>query len=341
MEQNIQQIYDPNFRVEQIPLNDPKTNRLLSEAKVAGIFQLESPGMMATLEKVKVDCFTDLVDVISLFRPGPMSNFPKYLKNKANPQLIPHINEAYDQVIRQSHGIIIYQEQIMEIVQKVAGLSFAQADILRKAISKKNRIEIAEMQALFIKGALNQGTPLKVAEQIYHEIEKFAQYGFNKSHAVAYATVSYKMAYLKTKFPICFYSVLINLTAAVESINRYVKEARLLRFNIESPSVNKVSQEILHNKKDTIWLPISFIKGIGMAVMQKLIKELATNGPFQSFFDFICRAKMINLGNSAIDILIEANALREFGNMKTLMHNKTQAFNYAAVALTQDKTSQT
>ena len=336
IEKNVRDIYIPSFSINDIPLNDDKTNRLLSEAKVAGIFQLESPGMMSTLNKVKINKFLDLVDVISLFRPGPMSNFPKYLKNKEQPELISHINEKYDQVIEQTHGIIIYQEQIMEIVQNVAGLSFAQTDILRKAISKKSKIEMEKMHSLFIEGAINNGIKKEIAIQIFDQIEKFAQYGFNKAHAVAYATISYKMAYLKTRFPICFYAAIIELSAALESINKYVKEAKSLKFNIESPSVNKVSNQILHNGKDTIWLPITFIKGIGAAAAQKLIQEVNQFGPFRHFFDFIVRAKKINLTPGLVDTLIDANALREFGNVNTLQTNKAKAYNYASVALNQD-----
>lgn len=333
IEASVRQLFEPNFDTNRIPLDDAKTNKLLSEAKVAGIFQLESPGMMSTLSKVKINRFLDLVDVISLFRPGPMSNLPKYLKNKAHPELIAQINAAYNQVIQQTNGIIIYQEQIMEIVQRVAGLSFAQADILRKAISKKNWDEINQLQQLFIKGAIANGINQATAQQIYEAIEKFAQYGFNKAHAVAYATLSYKMAYLKTRFPICFYSVIIELTAATETVNRYVNEARSLRFHIESPAVNKLAPTIVHNNRDTIWLPITFIKGIGAAAGQKLVQELQAHGPFRSFFDFICRAKAVHLTDSVVDILIEANALRQFGNIPTLKHNKARAYNYALVAL--------
>ena len=336
IEKNVQKIYIPSFSINNIPLDDDKTNKLLSEAKVAGIFQLESPGMMATLNKVKINKFLDLVDVISLFRPGPMSNLPKYLKNKEHPELINHISENYDKVINQTHGIIIYQEQIMEIVQGVAGLSFSQADILRKAISKKNKSEMESMKSLFIAGAIKNDFSEIIANQIFEEIEKFAQYGFNKAHAVAYATISYKMAYLKTRFPICFYASIIELTAALESINKYVKEAKSLKFQIESPTINKISTRILHNEKDTIWLPITFIKGIGSAAAQKLVYEVSQNGPFIHFFDFIARAKKINLSTNVIDALIESNTLREFGNVNTLQSNKAKGYNYAEVALYKD-----
>lgn len=329
IENEIPKIYGESFTKIEIDLNNEKVNKLLSNGKVAGIFQLESPGMTKTIEKVQINKFNDLVDIISLFRPGPISNIPLYIKNKKNPNEIESISLEYDYVVKQTNGIIIYQEQIMEIVQKVASLSFSQADILRKAISKKNKEDIVLMKKMFLDGANKNKISLNVAEKIYQQIERFAEYGFNKSHAVAYSLLSYKMAYLKTKFPICFYSTIISLTASMESVNKYVKEAKELKFNIESPSINHISKEIKHNKKDTIWLPLTFIKGIGTAALDKLLVEFESNGKFLSFYNFIARAKKVGINDSIIDILIESNALREFGNMNTLIENKDKALNYA------------
>jgi DNA polymerase-3 subunit alpha len=183
---------------ENIPLNDSKTNQLLTNGNTTGIFQLESPGMMNTLRKVHVNDFNDLVAIISLFRPGPMSNIAEYTKVKHKEIEIVSLSKEYDDVVKTTYGIIIYQEQIMEISQKFAGMSFGKADILRRAISKKDKFEMHELKSAFVEGALAKGQPIELIEKIYLEIEKFAEYGFNKSHAVAYATLSYKMAYLKS-----------------------------------------------------------------------------------------------------------------------------------------------
>lgn len=332
IEENIKQIFDPNFDFEKIPLNDDKTNKLLTSAKVLGIFQLESPGMMATLKTVKINNFNDLVDVISLYRPGPLSNIKEYIKVKNDKSNFLSISREYDEIIAQTNGIIIYQEQIMEIIQKISKLSFSKADILRRAISKKKREDILEMEKLFLTGALKNNYKLDVAQKIYSEIVKFAEYGFNKSHAVAYATLSYRMAYMKARYPLCFYIGIISLTYSTDSINKIVIEAKELKFNINSPSINKISREIYHDKKNNMYLPLTFIKGLGEVANNKILVDYENNGKFNDFFDFIARMKTINIGNSIIDILIESNTLRDFGNMNTLINNKTKALSYASIA---------
>lgn len=337
MEQEVIKNFDPNFKFDQIPLYDEKTNKLLSSAKVLGIFQLESQGMMNTIKKVNINSFNDLVDSISLFRPGPVQNIPKYIENKNNKSKIEKISYEYDSIVNSTNGIIIYQEQIMEIIQRVAGLSFAKADILRRSISKKKKEEIVEMEKTFIEGAIKNNIDKDVAKKIYEQIVKFAEYGFNKSHAVAYATLSYRMAYLKAKYPLCFYIGSISLLTSIDTINKIVIEARELKFNIESPAINKISKDIVHDKKNTLYLPLTFVKGLGSAANAKILKEFEENGKFEDYFNFIARAKKINLNDSIIDILIESNTLREFGNINTLINNKTNALSYASVISFKDK----
>lgn len=337
IENEIQEIFNKDFRVEDIPFNDEKTNKLLSSAKVLGIFQLESPGMQKTLTNVKIDQINDLIDTISLYRPGPLQNISTYIKNKNDPKNIEKICPEYDEIVAQTHGIIIYQEQIMEIIQKVAGLSFSKADILRRAISKKKKEDIIAMEKYFIEGAIKNNISEEIAQKIYNQILKFAEYGFNKSHAVAYATLSYRMAYLKTRYPLCFFIGIITLTVSIDAINKYVMEAKEFKFNILSPMINKISNKICHDKKNSLYLPLTFIKGFGEAAHEKIYKEFKENGKFKDFFDFIARAKKSNIGSSIIDILIESNTLREFGNMNTLINNKVKALSYANVVLYENK----
>ena len=337
MESEVIKIFDKNFKFDEIPLSDEKANKLLSSAKVLGIFQLESPGMMSTIQKVQINKFDDLVDTISLFRPGPLSNIPKYIENKNNKGSIEKISSEYDKIVSSTNGIIIYQEQIMEIIQKVAGLSFAKADILRRAISKKKKEDIIEMNQIFIEGAKNNNIVPTVAQKIYDQIVKFAEYGFNKSHAVAYATLSYRMAYLKARYPLCFYAGIISLTSSIDVINKSVIEARELKFNIESPMINKISRDINHDKQKTLYLPLTFVKGLGLAANNKILDEFEKNGSFKDFFNFIARCKRASIGDSIIDILIESNTLREFGNMNTLINNKVKALSYASAISYEDK----
>ncbi len=322
---------------KNIPLNDEVTNKLLSNGNTIGIFQLESPGMINTLRKVGVNNFDDLVAIISLFRPGPMSNIPQYIKIKQGEEKINYLSPEYDEVVKTTYGIIIYQEQIMEIAQKFAGMSFGKADLLRRAISKKDKFEMSKLKSVFIDGAISKGKSMDLTEKIYTEIEKFAEYGFNKSHAVAYATLSYKMAYLKTWYPIEFYTAIISSLPGLDTINKYVTEARSTGYLIVSPHIND-SRDNVYSINNQIFLPLIIIKGLGKVANEKIENDKRENGIYKSFYNFIARAKKMRLGDAIIDILIRSNALRDFGNMATLNANLIKAKNYAdCVIVSQDE----
>lgn len=326
--EEIEQKTGSKILFKNIPLEDSKTNLLLSNGNTVGIFQLESPGMMNTLRKVGVNNFNDLVAIISLFRPGPMSNISTYTKVKHKEIKIDSLTKEYDEIVKNTYGIIIYQEQIMEIAQKFAGMPFGQADLLRRAISKKNKLEMSELKSIFINGALSKNKSSELIEKIYTEIEKFAEYGFNKSHAIAYATLSYKMAYLKAWYPIQFYTSILSSLPGLDMINKYVIEARYMGYEIISPEINN-SKETVYNKDNKIFLPLIIIKGLGKVASEKIENDKKENGDYTSFFNFVARAKRAKLGDAIIDILIRANALRIFGNMATLNSNLIRAKNYA------------
>ncbi len=322
---------------QNIVINDDRTNKLLSDGNTVGIFQLESPGMINTLRKVNVNSFEDLVAIISLFRPGPMSNISTYIKRKFNVENFNCLSMEYDEIVKPTYGIIIYQEQIMELAQKFAGMSFGQADILRRAISKKDKKEMAIFKNYFVTRALSKNHPLKLIESIYNEIEKFAEYGFNKSHAVAYATLSYKMAYLKTWYPIEFYTAIISTLPSQDTINKYVIEARSRGYKIISPEVND-SRNKVYNKGMEIFLPLLIIKGLGKIANEKILNDKKEFGKYTSFYNFISRSKRMKLGDSIIDILIRSNSLRKFGNIATLNANLINAKLYAnCVIVTKDE----
>ncbi|MGL6124997.1 MAG: DNA polymerase III subunit alpha [Metamycoplasmataceae bacterium] len=326
--EEINQKNNAKISFENIPLDDEKTNALLSSGNTVGIFQLESPGMMNTLRRVGVSNLNDLGAIISLFRPGPMSNIPTYTKVKHKEIKTNFLAQEYDVIVKSTHGIIIYQEQIMEIAQKFAGMPFGQADLLRRAISKKDKMEMSKLKSIFVNGALSKGKSHDLIEKIYTEIEKFAEYGFNKSHAIAYATLSYKMAYLKAWYPIEFYTSILSSMPGLDTINKYVIEARLMGYQIVSPHIN-YSKENVYNKDNQIFMPLIMIKGLGKVASEKIQNDINSNGTYTSFFNFVARAKRMKLGDAIIDILIRSNALRVFGNMTTLNNNLTRAKNYA------------
>ncbi|AWX42482.1 DNA polymerase III alpha subunit [Metamycoplasma cloacale] len=307
--------------LSKIDYNDQLTFKLLTSGNTAGIFQLESYGMMNALKKVGVSSFDDITAIISLYRPGPMEHINTYVKRKFGKEAIPKINATYDEIVKNTYGIIIYQEQIMQIVQAVAGFSFGHADLIRRIISKKQVDLMLKEKEIFIKAAIQNGYSLKDAQNIFDNIEKFADYGFNKSHAVSYATLSYQMAYLKAHFPLEFYaSAISSAQGSHATIAKFANEARNLDIEIISPNINYSSNKaiIMDNK---IVLPLTMIKGIGNESVKLIINERQLNGVYKNFFDFLLRMDNVkSIGLSTIQILIKANALKCFGyNQMTLL----------------------
>lgn len=334
IQQEIYKNYERKVDLKKIPTQDKLTDELLSSGETNGIFQLESYGMKKTLSQVQVSSIDDVVAILSLYRPGPMEFISTYANRKKGIESMETITPKYDQIVKDTQGIIIYQEQIMKIAQVFASMSFGQADILRRAIGKKKISLINSLKNEFIQGAINNGHSEELALKVYAMIEKFADYGFNKSHAVAYATLSYRMAYLKARFPFEFYTSLIESSVgSLSSLKLYIDEAKRRQIRVVAPQVN-VSQEKVFNKSQAIVLPLGIIKGLGGVANTKIIQERHNNGKFQDFFDLVARLKINSLGESVIMALIKGGALRSFGNMQTLMDTLPQATRYADMITT-------
>ncbi|QJG67194.1 DNA polymerase III subunit alpha [Mycoplasma phocoenae] len=311
--------HEPEFNIDSIPMNDEKTFNLLTLGKTAGIFQLESPGMIKTLRKVRVDNFNDIVAIISLFRPGPMQYITTYSERKNGNEPVAKIAPIYDEILKSTYGIMIYQEQILEVVQKISKMDYAQADLLRRAISKKKIEQFSQFKNVFIEMSKNNGYTENVIEKIFNDIEKFAEYGFNKSHAVSYATITYRMAYLKRHYPLQFYSAIISSSInSSENMNRYVNEAKELGIEIVSPLI-EISSDHSVIKDGKIYLPLNMIKGLGKVGVNNIITERNDNGEFQNLIETILRLRAANIGEAAIKILIKASTFRSYGNQKTLL----------------------
>ncbi|ADN69274.1 DNA polymerase III subunit alpha [Mycoplasmopsis fermentans] len=301
-------------------LNDPKTLTMLNLGFTEGIFQLESPGMKKTIQKVVLNSFDDLYAIISLFRPGPMDFINDYATNKKNQKLIKKIHPDYDKVVANTYGIIVYQEQIMQIAQSIGGMTFAQADLLRKAISKKSEVDIKKYRSIFFENAIKKGINEKIINAIYNNIEKFGLYGFNKSHAVSYAYLTMKMSYYKARYANLFYSSLItNAAGAQATINKYVAEIKKLNFPVYSPNILHSSNKCIVTN-DGIYLPFEMIKGFGAEGVNKIVADLNENGPFQkNLIDTMLRLRFAGIKDAAMEILIKANAFRDFGHMKYIL----------------------
>ncbi|HOZ54373.1 MAG TPA: DNA polymerase III subunit alpha, partial [Bacilli bacterium] len=324
-----------NINFIDIDLNDKKTFDIFKEGLLEGIFQFETPGLKKVIMELKPNTIDDLIAVVALFRPGPMDNIPSYIKRKEHKEKIDYINDTLEGILKPTYGTIVYQEQIMQIANKMASYSMGEADILRRAMSKKKLDILEGEEEKFLTNSINNGYKKEEAKKVYDLILKFANYGFPKSHSVQYAVLGYKMAYLKANYPYEFMSIL--LTSSIGNVNKtkaFVNECKKMNITIEQPNINKSSLEynILDNK---IYYSLSMIKGIGTNLCKEILCERAK--PFNDFFDFVSRMYE-KIDKDALTNLIYANCFRDFGyNKKTLVENIDSAYNYAYLIKDTDK----
>lgn len=315
-------------KFNDIPLDDKKTFDLFSRGDVDGVFQFESAGMRKFVSELKPEKIDDLIAAVALYRPGPMENIPLYVARRHGKEKVTFIHEDLKDILSSTYGIIIYQEQIMQIASKMAGFSYALADELRRAMSKKKEDVLLSYKERFINGSLDKGYTKETAEEVYNLILKFANYGFNKAHSVSYAIVGYKIAYLKVHFPLYFEKeVLNNYIGLVNKTKTCINECKRLGVEIINPKIN-ISTDRYEIKDDKLIYPLSLIKGIGTLTARTILKERLENGNFDSYLDFVKRT--YKLGRDVIRNLILAGALDGFGKTKkTLIENLDDAINYA------------
>lgn len=327
--QAIQKEKNISLNILKVPLDDRKTLSLVHNVDTVGIFQLESEGMKNLLRQMKATRFEDIVATIALFRPGPMENIPEYINAKEKPSEIRYIVPELKPIVESTYGIMIYQEQIMQVAQKLAGFSLAKADLLRKAMSKKNANELTKLEQAFIQGCVKNNYPETIAKEIYNLIFKFANYGFNKSHSVAYAMISYQMAYLKANHPDYFFVALLNSVIGSEGKTfEYLQEAKSHNVGILGPSVNK-SRDRYYLDNDSIRFPLQIIKGIGTVLSKEILLE-QHKGIFKDYYDFVVRMNTHRISKANFESLIDAGALDEFNLSRNTMKASLQdALNYA------------
>ncbi len=308
-----------SLNIYKIPLDDRPTFHLLKEVKTLGVFQLESRGMMDLVGKLQIDTFEDIATCISLFRPGPMENIPSFLKRRNNEERISYPHVDLLPILKPTNGIIIYQEQIMAVASKFAGYSLGEADVLRRAVSKKKREVLESERKRFIEGSKKQGYPESVANTIYDYIVKFANYGFNKSHAVAYALVGYWMAYLKANYGKYFMSVLLNSQiGSVGGTKTYIMEAKQLGIDVLPPRINK--SHVNYMPEDgNLRFPIKGIKGIGPIAAMSVI-SVQEEKPVKDLVDFVRRKRDVHV--NVIEALIYAGVFDDLKwNKRTMIEN--------------------
>ncbi|MGM9889627.1 MAG: DNA polymerase III subunit alpha [Floccifex porci] len=319
----------------KIPLNDAKTYQLLSNADTVGVFQLESEGIKQLLYKMKPNQFEDICAILALYRPGPMHNIDEYIERKKDPSKVTYLHPLLEPVLKDTYGIMIYQEQIMKTAQVIGGFSLSQADNLRKAMSKKNMEMMESFKVQFLQGAYQKGISQKVALEIFVTMERFAQYGFNKSHSYAYGLIVYQMAYLKANYPFYFYKCLLDSVIGSEKKTmEYIYECQKRNIQILKPSV-LYSYETYSIEEKGLRMPLQVLKGIGKSVYP-LIIEQREKQEYQNFIEFVVRTKSISIEDSVLKIFIDGGALDCFEyNRETMRANLQKVLDYAHLVCTQ------
>ena len=311
--------------IAKLPLDDKKTFELLARGDGSGVFQLEGNGMRDVLRKLKPDRFEDIIAVVALYRPGPMENIPSYIKRKHGEETPDYLHPLLEGILKETYGIMIYQEQVMQIAQVLSGYSLGGADLLRRAMGKKIQAEMDAQRANFVQGAEKNGVKKDKASSIFDQVDKFAGYGFNKSHAAAYALVCYQTAYLKANHPVEFFAATMTLDMGnVDKLNGYRRDLEKIGVELLPPDVTRSTAEFTVERtadgKKAIRYALAAIKGVGREAMARLAAEREDNGPFRDLFDFAERLDQRVLNKRLVESLVKA------GGFDALNRNRAQTF---------------
>ncbi len=340
----IRQSADPDFDLKRIPLDDRKTFKLFQKGNVSGIFQLESSGAARDLVvSVKPTSFEDIIDVIALNRPGPLQSgmANDYIKNRKRKKVeaidIPEIEE----ILKDTYGVILYQEQVMQISMKLAGFTPTDADKLRKAMGKKKADEMAKLREKFVEGAVRNGVDRDKAEKLYDQMAKFASYGFNKSHSTAYALIAYQTAYLKAHYPTEFMAALMsNEIGNSDKLAHYIEECKGMGIEVLPPDANKSDLDFIV-EDDKIRFGLAGIKNVGQGAAQLIVQERKEKGPFTSFLDFCTRLDLRKVNKRVLESLIKCGAFDPFGASRAQLFTALdEVLSIAQAAQKQSKSQQ-
>ena len=326
---------DAKLDISRVPMDDARTFRLLQSTQTAAVFQLESSGMRDLIKRLRPDQFGDLVALVALFRPGPLQSgmVEDFIarKHASSPTEVDYLHPDLKPVLEETYGVILYQEQVMQIAQVLAGYTLGGADLLRRAMGKKKPEEMAKQREIFVSGATERGVAEPTATRIFDLMEKFAGYGFNKSHSAAYALLSYQTAYLKAHFPAAFMAAV--MSADLDNTDRLVTlkdDCRKLALELEAPSVNRSSYHFSVAGDRAILYGLGAIKGVGRGAVEALIAERDANGPYGSLVEFCRRVDHDKLNRRALEAMIKSGATDDFGqSRRALMHQVPEALKSA------------
>ncbi len=322
--------------ISSVPLNDQKTYEILSSGDSIGVFQLESSGMREALIKLKPDCIEDIIALISLYRPGPMDNIPTYVARKHGLEKPDYIHPLLEEVLKETFGVIIYQEQVMEIARILSGYSLAEADLLRRAMGKKIKEEMDKQRELFIQGATKNGVDYDRASYIFDLVAKFAGYGFNKSHAAAYAVISYQTAYLKANYPLEFFTALMNLNIDDrDKLNLFYHAAKFSGVTVLSPDINK-SQAEFSIEDERIRYGIAALRNVGFSIAEGIVN--VRSSACKDIWEFIQNSGHI-INKRALESLIKSGAFDSVHKNRKQLYESMDTLIYFANKNKQDRES--
>ena len=317
---------DGSIDLDRLPLDDAKTYRMMSRGDSRGVFQFESEGMRKMLMEARPDCLEDLVALNAMFRPGPIGNIPTFCNRKHKIEPIEYLVPQLEPILKDTYGVIVYQEQVMQIANQLAGFSLSEADSLRKAMGKKRKDLMAKYRVQFVDGCVNNNIATAKAQELYDLIAKFAEYGFNKSHAAAYALVAYQTAYLKANYPAEFMAGNMSLEQGnTDKIVEYIEESRRIGLDVRPPDINTSGVRFGIEGERMLLFPLGAIKGVGDKAVEALVEERTKNGAFKDLYDLCERVDSRNANKSCLESLVKAGAL------DSIVHGSSRAVLIAAL----------
>ena len=313
--------FNQNFDIEQIDYDDQKVFDLISSGNTVGLFQIESAGMREALTQMRPNHIEDIIALVALYRPGPMNNIPTYNDCKNGKQKPDYLHPLLEEILKPTYGVIIYQEQVMQIAQKLSGFTAGQADLLRRAMGKKKRAELEKQKQNFISGAVKNGINKEIAAGIFLKIEPFAEYGFNKSHAAAYAIISYQTAFLKTYYPKEFIAASMTMDISNQNkLSEFYEELKRLGVNIIRPSINECFADF-RTEDGKFYYALGAIKAVGYEAISNIIKERLKNGKFNSVSDFVSRVNPKDINKLQLEGLVKAGVFDDLNSNRQSLFN--------------------
>jgi DNA polymerase-3 subunit alpha len=306
--QLIKQNHDIDINIDIIPLDDEKTYKLYQQGDTNGTFQFESPGMQKYLRELKPDKFDDLIAMNALYRPGPMGYIPEYVDRKHGKKQVVYDLADMEEILKETYGITVYQEQVMLLSQKLASFSKGDADVLRKAMGKKQKAVLDKMKLQFVEGATAKGHDKEILEKVWTDWEAFAQYAFNKSHSTCYAFVAYQTAYLKSHYPSEYMAAVLNHAGSIDKITFFMEECKRMGLKVLGPDINESQNGFAVNAKGEIRFGFSGLKGVGENAIQNIIEERNKHGHFTSIYDLAKRVNHRNANKKSLESLVYSGA---------------------------------